>query len=227
MRSGSDSVSARDAPDCSYSGAEIQTSSLSWRAIRSSAPNPSAWMPSSLLRRMRIRLPFPLRGGDGGGDAGSLSVVRTPTGNAAGSEVTPPPLTPPRKGEGNGARTPSLVPPNVRQPRQIPVQGLGYGDAAALVLVVLHQRHQGAANGEAGAVQGVDEARPLLTGFPAAGVHPPGLEVSAVRAGADLAVHALARQPDLDVVGLARREAHVAGAQQHGAERDLQPLQHR
>ncbi len=41
-RTGSESVRARDAPDCSYSGATIQMSSDSSRAIRSRASSPSA-----------------------------------------------------------------------------------------------------------------------------------------------------------------------------------------
>ena len=39
------------------------------------------------------------------------------------------------------------------------------------------------------------------------------LEVTAVGAGADLLVGVVARQPNLDVVGLTGREAQVAGAQ--------------
>src|ERR1700734_2732389 len=50
-----------------------------------------------------------------------------------------------------------------------------------------------------------------------AGVHAPGLEVAADRAGRDLAKSPLPRQPDLDVIGLLRREAHVAGAERHRA----------
>ncbi len=53
-RIGSESVSARLAPDRSASGAQIQTSSESLAAIRSSAARPSAWIPSSLVKRMRI-----------------------------------------------------------------------------------------------------------------------------------------------------------------------------
>ena len=51
-RIGSDSVSARLAPDCSYSGAQIQMSSLSARAIFSRLTRPGALMPSSLVRRI-------------------------------------------------------------------------------------------------------------------------------------------------------------------------------
>ena len=44
---------------------------------------------------------------------------------------------------------------------------------------------------------------------------PPGLEVAAVAAGADLPERVLPGQPDLDVVGLGRGEAHVPGAEEH------------
>ena len=51
-----------------------------------------------------------------------------------------------------------------------------------------------------------------------------GLEIAAVRAGADLFVGVVARQPDLDVVGLTGREAQVAGAQANHAIRKAQLL---
>ena len=47
-----------------------------------------------------------------------------------------------------------------------------------------------------------------------------------VAAGRNLAIRLLARQPHLDVVRLRRRESHVAGAEQHRAIRQLEPLQH-
>ena len=62
---------------------------------------------------------------------------------------------------------------------------------------------QRAADGDAGAVERVDEPRALALGRPVARVHPPRLEVAADRAGGDLAVAVLPRQPDLDVEGLA------------------------
>ena len=57
-------------------------------------------------------------------------------------------------------------------------------------------------------------------------VRPAGLERTGVAAGRDLAIGLLAREPDLDVVRLARREAHVPSGQHHGAIRQLQALQH-
>ena len=52
-----------------------------------------------------------------------------------------------------------------------------------------------------------------------------GLEVAAIGAGADLLVGVVARQPNLDVVGLTGREAQVAGAQANHAIRQAQLLQ--
>src|SRR3569623_554845 len=170
---GADRVMPRPAPDCSTSGAQTQTSSLSWAAIRRRASKPSAWMPSSLVRRMRM---------------------------------------------------PGLA--NVGDPAHVGLQHGRHGDAAVVLLVVLHHRHQGAPHRQARAVERVYEARALLAGLAAARIHAPGLEVAAVRAGRDFAIGVLRRQPDLQVVGLARREAHVAGAQQHDAIGQLQTLQH-
>ena len=89
------------------------------------------------------------------------------------------------------------------------------------LLKVLENRDQRAADGEAGAVQRVRELR--LAGA-----------VGRKRICARRAWNAsqllqdeisryvvLARQPDLDVVGLRRREAHVAGAEQHAAIRQV------
>ena len=52
-RSGSLSESECDTPDWSFSGATTQTSSDSARAISSHTSSPGAWMPSSLVMRMR------------------------------------------------------------------------------------------------------------------------------------------------------------------------------
>src|SRR3546814_7680895 len=48
-------------------------------------------------------------------------------------------------------------------------------------------------------------------------VHAPRLEIAAVRTARNLAIGALSGQPDFEVIGLARRESHVARAQQHPA----------
>src|SRR6185503_5770878 len=52
------------------------------------------------------------------------------------------------------------------------------------------------------------------------------LERLRVAAGRDLAICLLARQPDLDVIGLCRGKPHVSRAQQHRAKGQLQLLQH-
>ena len=54
-RTGSVRVSRRDAPDCSVSGAQTQTSSVRRLAIRTSACSPSAPIPSSLVMRILMR----------------------------------------------------------------------------------------------------------------------------------------------------------------------------
>ena len=112
-------------------------------------------------------------------------------------------------------------------PVQVGAQRLGHDHAAVLLLVVLEDRDQRPADGEAGAVEGVDEAGLLRVLGPAAGVHPAGLEVAAVRAARDLAIAALPGQPDLDVVGPARGEAGVARGQRHHPVGQPQPLQDR
>src|SRR5580704_12226782 len=134
MRSGSESVSAREAPDCSCSGAAIHTSSLSRRAIRSSAASPSAWMPSSLVSRILI-FPSPSRGGVGGGGFYPASPGFAQPHRQGGRRRQPPTPGPSPRGGGElGVRSPSVVPPDVRQARQVAVQGLGDGDAAFVVL---------------------------------------------------------------------------------------------
>src|SRR6185369_11976043 len=173
------------------SGATIQTSLDSWLAISASASRPGAWMPSSLVTRMRVRA-------------------------RSGSFTEPNSLL--RTGD-------ALLPAHVGP------QHLGDGHRAILVLVVLQHRDQGAADGEARAVERVHEARsPLSTIWALAGpearVHAARLVVAAVGAARDLAIAALARQPDLDVVGLARGRAHVATAQHDGAKGNLQAPQH-
>ena len=73
------------------------------------------------------------------------------------------------------------------------------------------------ADGEAAAVEGVEELGFLRAGGAVADVGAAGLEGFEVGAGADLAVELLAGKPDLEVVGFGGGEAHVAGAEQHAA----------
>src|SRR5206468_1736227 len=79
-------------------------------------------------------------------------------------------------------------------------QRVGHRNRSALLLIGLHHGNQRTADRDAGAVERVHEAHAV---FPVAeaGVHAPRLEVTAVRARGDLAVHPLPRQPYLDVVG--------------------------
>ncbi|MPN30922.1 hypothetical protein SDC9_178393 [bioreactor metagenome] len=65
----------------------------------------------------------------------------------------------------------------------------------------------------------------LALGVLEPGLHPPRLEGFAVGAAGDFAIGTLRRQPDLEVVGLGCREAHVAGAQRDDAVGQLEPLQ--
>src|SRR5262249_59139924 len=71
-----------------------------------------------------------------------------------------------------------------------------------------------------------DLARALLARLAAARLHAPRLELAAIRATRDLAIGVLPRQPDLDVEGLLRREAHIASAQGDDAVRQAEALQH-
>src|SRR3546814_5310024 len=97
------------------------------------------------------------------------------------------------------------------EPAHIGPQRFGQGDAAVLLLVVLQDRYEGAPDREARAVQGVDEACPLLAGLAEPRLHAPGLKLAAIGAARNLAIGALPRQPDLDVEGLLRGEAHEIG----------------
>src|SRR5262249_24209270 len=98
-------------------------------------------------------------------------------------------------------------------------QHRGNGDRSILLLVVFQDCDQGAPDREAGAVQRVNKARALLARLAPAGLHAPRLELATIRAARNLAIGVLPRQPDLDVVGLLCREAHVAGAQRDDAVR--------
>ena len=93
------------------------------------------------------------------------------------------------------------------------------------LLVVLHDGDERAADGHAGAVQRVHEARPLLGAE--AGVEPPRLVVRAVAAAGELPVALLAREPRLAVELLRRRGAEVAGGDVHHLVRDAEALQDR
>jgi len=84
----------------------------------------------------------------------------------------------------------------------------GHDDTPVLLLPVLEQSEQHASDG-GGAVQGVNRFRAPLAAI--ANLEASSLEIGRVRAGGDLAVAALARQPDLEVDLLGGRRAEVAG----------------
>src|SRR5258708_17870189 len=85
-------------------------------------------------------------------------------------------------------------------PAEIGPEGLRDLDAAIVALIVLHDRDQGAADRQAGTVEGMHEPGLLLARRAEARLHAPGLEVAAIGAARDLAVAVLAGQPNLDVV---------------------------
>src|SRR5215469_1991345 len=100
-------------------------------------------------------------------------------------------------------------------------QRLGDRDRAALVLEVLHDR-QWRAGGRAGAVERVHELQAAVAAVP--DVQPPGLVVGGVRAGGDLPVPLLRREPGLDVVFLGGGRAKVADRDVHDPVRQAQGL---
>src|ERR1700722_10962203 len=104
-------------------------------------------------------------------------------------------------------------------------QRVRHRDRPVTLLVGLHHGDQRAADRDARAVQCVHVANAAVLGAHAR-VHAARLELAAHRAGRNLAKHVLARQPDLDVVGLLRRKAHVAGAQRDDAIVQIEPAQH-
>src|SRR6185312_8761778 len=221
-RSGRVSVSECDAPDCSVSGAQTHTSSVSARAIFSAISRPGAWMPSSLVTRMRclavivILFPPPFYGGvreapdgRGGGGRESLSPLQPP----------PPPRVarhlPRTGGGGKGWRRSqsSNCFLDLLHAAHIRHQHVRNANGAVRLLIVFHDRDQRAAHREAGTVQRVDEAFYLAILAAIARLHPPRLEVAAVGAGGNFAEAVLARQENFDVVSLLRRETHVASAE--------------
>src|ERR1039458_1319392 len=90
-------------------------------------------------------------------------------------------------------------------------EGRGDADGAVGLLVVLEDGEVGASDGEAAAVEGVDELGFLLAGGAEANVGAAGLKALEVGAGADFAVKLLAGQPDFEVVSFGGEigRAHV------------------
>src|SRR5690349_1927498 len=102
-------------------------------------------------------------------------------------------------------------------PAHIGLQRIRHGDGAVGALIVLQHGNQGAADRKAGAVQGMDEAHALPFLRPEARLHAPRLELAAIGAARYLAIGVLPGQPDLEIIGLARGEAHIARTEQHDA----------
>ena len=90
--------------------------------------------------------------------------------------------------------------------------------------MVFQHGHQRAADGEAGAVEGVHEAVFAVFVFETR-LHAAGLEVFAVGAAGNFAVGVLRGHPHFEVVGFRRAEAHVAGAEGDDAVGKFQQLQ--
>src|SRR5689334_669535 len=194
-RSGSFSDSECETPDWSSSGATSQTSSDSARAISSITLRPGAWIPSSLVQRIRMppdlfREMKPFR---------PSYPQETTEANTRNPDVS---------------RTPLRLRRHRLQPAHIGLQHVRHRDRAILLLIGLHHGDQRAANRSAGAVQRMHEMR-LAVAAAIARIHAPGLEVAADRAARDLAegpAVTLPGHPNLNVVGLLRGETHVARA---------------
>src|SRR3954470_10694828 len=66
---------------------------------------------------------------------------------------------------------------------------------------------------------------PAVAARPVAGFHAPPLEIAAYRAARYFAIGILTGEPHFEIVGHARAEAHVAGAELHHAVRQRQAPQ--
>ena len=106
-------------------------------------------------------------------------------------------------GQKNAHQVPQARVFEARQASHIGPQRVGNRDASVGFLIVLEHRDQRPADGDTRAVERMDEAGRLLARGTVARVHAPCLEVAADRAARNLAIGLLARQPDLDVIGLA------------------------
>src|SRR5215475_1493907 len=202
-RSGSLSESEWETPDWSNSGAITQTSPESARPISAQTSSPSEWMPSSLVMRMRMAW-----------DKG----VRTPERGAWSARASAP-----RSGLSCAISSRSL---DHLQAAHIALQHVGHRDRAALLLIRLHHSDERAADSDPRAVEGVHVPHcPAALGA-VARVHAPGLKLAAQRAGGNLAIGVLPRQPYLDVVGFLRGEPHVAGAQRDHTVVQIEAPQH-
>src|SRR5205807_6346710 len=98
---------------------------------------------------------------------------------------------------------------------QVRPQRLRHHHRAVLLLVILHDRDPCPAHRQTAPVERVLQLRLLAAAVP--DPCPARLERLEVRAGGNLLISVLPRQPDLDIVSLRRRESHVPCAQHHRA----------
>ena len=104
------------------------------------------------------------------------------------------------------------------EPAHIGAKRFRNEDGAVGLLVVLENGEPGASDGEAAAIDGVDEfGFRFATGGLETNVGATGLEAFEVGAGRDFAIELLARKPDLKVEGLGRGKAGIASAEQNAA----------
>src|SRR5262249_9179577 len=140
--------------------------------------------------------------------------------------VTPSPHPSPLRGEGAGrTRLSAVLFINDRyllrtldglEAAHVALQHIRHGKRATLLLLCLTHGAQRPADRDARPIESMEVAHLAILAA-VARVHSAGLEIAAHRAGGYLAIHVLAGEPDLDVVGLLRGKAHVAGAQRHDA----------
>src|SRR5207302_9323334 len=97
-------------------------------------------------------------------------------------------------------------------------------NAAVGLLESLHQSHEKSGERRAAAIENVRESVLSGLGFETQ-VHPPRLELFAIRAARTSEIAPLPWRPDFDVVCLGAGKSHIAGAQQHNAVMQPQRLQ--
>jgi hypothetical protein len=124
---------------------------------------------------------------------------------------------------------PSWLPDNSIHSTHVGTEGFRNEHGAVSLLVVFEDRQPGAADGQAAAVERVHK---LGLGLGALHGRRPVADVGAARlkgvevgAGRNFAIKILAGQPDLEIVGLCRGEAGVAGAKKDAAIRQAERLE--
>src|ERR1700761_6321316 len=109
----------------------------------------------------------------------------------------------------------------------IRTQRFRYRHAAIGLLGILQDRQPGATDRQPAPIQRV-HILTLLAAFGAiANIRAPSLIGFKIRAGRNLAIELLARQPDFEIVRLGRTGSHVTGTEQHGAIWQSKLLQNR